>query len=163
VRFLDAGTGRIEVLGRAASVSAMLDAVARRLEGGRPGSRFPLLQLLRREGAVSAPECGALAFEVARLQSMLGALPCAGDEPPEARDAPSTLGRGGLGSDGIGSDGIPRGASSSPPRTVAEAFSRPLRVLAHFARLGAASGDGLRLEATEPSPAPPPLPEGAVS
>jgi hypothetical protein len=106
----------------------MLDAVARRLESGRPGSRFPLLQLLRREGPVSAPECGALAFEVSRLEALLSALPCEGDEPADAREGAE--------------------ASAAPaPRTAAHAFARPLRVLAHFARLGAASGDGLRVEA----------------
>jgi hypothetical protein len=122
----------------------MLEAVAVRLEGGRPGSRFPLLQLLRREGPISSPECGALVFEVARLRVLLSTLPLDG---ADASASP------------------PRANGNGAPRSLADVFGKPLSVVDHFARLGAASGDGTRVEsaAADPSDSAPlaPVPSPA--
>jgi hypothetical protein len=54
VRFVDAHSGRNDLLGRVAALEAMAAVVARRLEGARPGSRFPLLRLVGRPTPLTA-------------------------------------------------------------------------------------------------------------
>jgi hypothetical protein len=139
VRFHDAGTGRSEVVGRSDAIASFLDVVARRLEGGRPGARFPLLQLLRRSGPVTSPQCGALVFEVARLRVLLGGVPCEAPDAPDPAAFPAA------------------GAAANERKTLAEAYAWPLGVLDHFSRLAAASGDGARfddVDEREATPAP---------
>jgi hypothetical protein len=125
------------------SVAALLDVVARHLEHGRPGSRFPLLQLLRRLAPLSPAECEALVREATRLKALLAPLPVALLADPSApalgapRDAPPPAPTGEL---------FPRLNGNGAPKTLADAFAWPLFVVDHLARLGAASGRGARFE-----------------
>jgi hypothetical protein len=127
VRFVDEQSGRNDLLGRVAALEAMASVVARRLEGSRAGSRFPLLRSIGRREPLSASECEALAREVARLRQHLSPMTLALDE-----DAV----------DGLGGDS----SRARQDRTLAEVFAGPLSVLEHIARLGAASRRGARFE-----------------
>ncbi|MFO0934004.1 MAG: hypothetical protein U1E39_15050 [Planctomycetota bacterium] len=150
VRFVDEHSGRNDLLGRVAALEAMAAVVARRLEGARPGSRFPLLRLVGRPTPLTAVECDSLAREVTRLRHLLSALPATADPAPDATDAapdaaaddPAPIDADPL------ADAMPRaqGARDPSPRTLADAFAWPLFVLEHIARLGAASRRGARFE-----------------
>jgi hypothetical protein len=154
VRFVDVHSGRSAVLGGVDAVGALLRCVERCLEGGRAGTRFPLLRLVGRATPLSVPECEALVREVARLRGHLSVLaasnlleetgPASGDD----RQTPA--------------DGPPRGTFSPPgAKSLADVFALPLAALEHHGRLGAISGRGARFETCEleePAAAP-----GAVS
>lgn len=133
VRFVDAQSGRNDLLGRVAALEAMAGVVARRLEGARPGSRFPLLRLVGREQPLTPTECDALAREVARLRQMLAPLPAKvlDEDIPAAEPSPEWFRR-------VNGEGA--------PKNLADAFAWPLFVLEHIARLGAASRRGARFE-----------------
>lgn len=133
VRFVDAQSGRNDLLGRVAALEAMAGVVARRLEGERPGSRFPLLRLVGREQPLTPAECDALAREVARLRQMLAPVPAQvlAEDAATTEPAPEWFRR----VDGEGA-----------PRSLADAFAWPLFVLEHIARLGATSRRGARFE-----------------
>lgn len=156
VRFVDAHSGRNDLLGRVAALEAMAAVVARRLEGERPGSRFPLLRLVGRPTPLTAVECDSLAREVTRLRHLLAALPAAADPAPDTTDAaqdaaadePAPLDADRLADAAPRADAMPRaqGARDLSPRTLADAFAWPLFVLEHIARLGAASRRGARFE-----------------
>jgi hypothetical protein len=126
VRFVDEQSGRNDLLGRVAALEAMAAVVARRLEGSRAGSRFPLLRSIGRREPLSASECEALAREVARLRQHLAPVPAT----TLSEEAPGAIG-----------DDVPAAAA-----TLADAFAVPLSVLEHIARLGAASRRGARFE-----------------
>lgn len=161
VRFVDAHSGRNDLLGRVATLEAMVAVVARRLEGERPGSRFPLLRLVGRTTPLTAVECESLAREVSRLRQLLVALPAPTSTSVASPDAlsldPNASGPAAVGPsappvdrEAPPADGAtpepsmaPRGAA---PRTLADAFAWPLFVLEHIARLGAASRHGARFE-----------------
>ena len=100
VRFVDAHSGRNDLLGRVAALEAMAAVVTRRLEGARPGSRFPLQRLVGRPTPLTAVECESLAREVTRLRHLLAALPAApgggGGGVPTLSDAPGVAEAAGL-------------------------------------------------------------------
>jgi hypothetical protein len=144
VRFVDEQSRRGHVLGRPHDLHSMGDAVTRLLEGGRAGSRFPLLRLVGRAQPLSHAECEALAREVVRLRHHLA--PFSVDElrpPPRGASDPALDGAAPL---GPAPDPFPRGDGVPPPRTLADAFAHPLAVLEHVARLGATSRCGARFE-----------------
>jgi hypothetical protein len=145
VRFVDEHSGRSDVLGPVDDVVSLSDAVTRLLEGGRAGTRFPLLRLVGRARPLSQGECEALAREVVRLRQRLA--PFSVDElrpPPRAGASDPAL--DGAAPLGASPEPFPRPEGAPPPRTLAEAFAWPLRVLEHVARLGAASHRGARFE-----------------
>jgi hypothetical protein len=144
VRFVDEDSRRSDVLGRVEDVHSMSDAVTRLLEGGRAGCRFPLLRLVGRVQPLSHEECEALVREVVRLRLLLA--PFSVDElrpPPRAVASDPAL--DGAAPLGPPPDPFPR-RDGPPPRTLADAFARPLGVLEHVARLGATSRCGARFE-----------------
>ena len=144
VRFLDLHSGRNDILGSMTSVGAMLATVALRLEGGRPGSRFPLLQLVRRAAPLSPAECDALVREVTRLKSMLAPMPLDLLE----HVAPTTP-AGGESATNVSApipELFPRLNGNGAPKNLSDEFAWPMFVLDHVARLGAASGRGARFE-----------------
>jgi len=151
VRFVDAHSGRNDLLGRVATLEALAQVVARRLEGERPGSRFPLLQLVGRAAPLTADECDSLVREVARLRHRLAALPV--DAAEHGTDAASTPGGAAAGAGEGAIDGgrppptfVKARPDASATGTLADAYAGPLFVLEHIARLGAASRRGARFE-----------------
>jgi len=162
VRFVDAHSGRNDLLGRVAALEAMAAVVARRLEGERPGSRFPLLRLVGRPTPLTAVECESLAREVTRLRHLLAALPAStsGGEVAPPSDATGVAGATRRSEENGRDDAVgavdggpaPEGSPtldampSAGARTLADAFAWPLFVLEHIARLGAASRRGARFE-----------------
>jgi hypothetical protein len=150
VRFVDAASRHGDVLGPPADVHHLSHVVTRLLENGRAGSRFPLLRLVGRAQALSSGECDALVREVVRLRHLLA--PFSADElRPAPRAAVSDPGLDGAAPLGPAPDPFPRGGGA-PPRTLADAFARPLAVLEHVARLGAASRCGARFEVVRGAP-----------
>ena len=149
VRIVEAHSGVSDVLGSASGVERLAQTVVARLEGGRAGTRFPLLRVLLRRGPVSAEECDALVREVVRLRAALAALP-----PDDAPD-PRRAGDPALEAAAPLSPAPPLSPTPSPgasarrdatPRTLADAWARPLSVAEHVARLGGASRRGVRVE-----------------
>jgi hypothetical protein len=146
LRIVDEQTGVVDVVGRVESVERMAETVARCLEAGRAGTRFPLLRLVPRRPALTGEECDALSREVPRLRAVLACVgvenlrpagPGAGSDPALSAAAPLEP----------APEPFPRWNGSGAPRTLADAFAWPLHVLEHGARLGAASRRGARLEA----------------
>jgi hypothetical protein len=151
IRFTDEHSGRSDALGTADAVRAMTDAVTRLLEGGHAGRRFPLLRLVGRARPLSRDECDALAREVERLRRHLAAFPVDELRPASTTSDPALDGAAPL---GPAPEPFPRPDGAPAPRTLAEAFARPLAALEVVARLGAASHRGARFEALAPGALP---------
>jgi hypothetical protein len=142
LRLVETHSGVSDVLGSTRGIERLTDVVAQRLEGGRAGTRFPLLRVLLRRGAVSAQECDALAREVVRLRVALASV--ALDAPDARRTSDPALDAAAPLSTPAAS---PAGAPKAPaPRTLAETYARALSVVEHVARLGGASRRGVRVE-----------------
>ena len=147
VRLVEVHSGVSDVLGSARGVERLAESVTRHLEGGRAGSRFPLLRVLLRRGPVSAAECDALAREVVRLRAALASVAVTAlfDVPPPG-SAPALDAAAPLSPVPWPSDPFPRRHGEGPPKTLADAFAWPLFVAEHVARLGGASRRGVRVE-----------------
>jgi hypothetical protein len=154
VRLVEAHSGVSDVLGSTHVVMRLAESVARHLEGGRAGSRFPLLRVLLRRGPVSAAECDALAREVVRLRAALASVAVSAwfDAPRPSGD-PALEAAAPLSPAPPPSDAFPRRQGEGPPKTLADAFAWPLFVAEHVARLGGASRRGVRVEVGPESPA----------
>jgi hypothetical protein len=146
LRIVDRHSGVHDVVGPVDAIARMTATVSRCLEGGREGSRFPLLRLVSRRPALSAEECDALGREIARLRGLLSVVsissledrPSPTSDPALAAAAPLDAPRE--------PEPFPRWNGSAAPRTLADAFAWPLHVLENVARLGAASRRGASLE-----------------
>jgi len=162
IRFVDLASGRNDLLGRVASLDAMAHVVARRLEGARAGSRFPLLRLIGRREALTAQECEALVREVTRLRAALAPLtffaaagpaaPAAGASRRELDDEIAARFRPLLRTAPAHAPSPPTGDATG---TLADAFAWPLSVLEHIARLGATTRRGARFEVADEPVEPP--------
>jgi hypothetical protein len=145
LRGIDDHSGRSDVIGDVRAVALLHDVVARVLENGREGSRFPLLRLVGRKVALTHEECDALVREIARLRGLLAAHAVEALRAPTP-DLPSDPAlAAALPLDAV-PEPFPRLNGNGAPRTLADAFARPLFVLEHVCRLGAAGRRGARFE-----------------
>jgi hypothetical protein len=141
VRIVETHSGVSDVLGSARGLERLAQAVTLNLEGGRAGTRFPLLRVLLRKGPVSAQECDALAREVVRLRA---ALKSVSFDPPTPASRPS--GDPALDAAAPLSPTGPARPLKAPHPTLADLYARALSVAEHVARLGGASRRGVRVE-----------------
>jgi len=159
LRVVDEHSGIHDVVGPVDEVARMTATVTRCLEGGRVGTRFPLLRLVSRKPALSGEECDALGREIARLRALLGVIsvetaaasnaevpPAAPTSDPALAAAAPLSSDGGAATSPAPFEPFPRWNGSGAPRTLADLFAWPLHVLEHVAKLGAASRRGARFE-----------------